>query len=110
MVRQLLILMLLTTPCYAQVMGNMSVYGDIGSSQQSIKHYGNPFIPSGQFNYNYGNNPNVYDLYRPQVSDYLTPDPRHLKAYSNSTVKPEYNYPLRRNFKFNQFNYTQPLN
>lgn len=110
MVRHLLILMLFATPCFAQGMGTMSAYGGIGSSQHSIQNYGGSFIPYQPFNYNFGNNPNVYDLYRPQVSDYLTPDPRQLNAYSNSPVKPEYNYLLRRNFKFNQFNYNQSLN
>ena len=111
MVRHLLILMLFTTPCFAQgMMGNMSAHGGIGSSQHAIQNHGDSFMPNGQFNYNFGNNPNVYKLYRPQVSDYLTPDPGQLKAYSSSTVKPEYNYPMRRYLKFNQFNFNQPLN
>lgn len=110
MVVYLLILMLFTTPCFAQGMGNRSAYGGIGSTQHSAQNYGGSFIPYEPFNYNFGNNPNIYDLYRPQVSDYLTPDPRQLKAYSNSPVNPEYNYPMERNFKFNQFNNNQPFN
>ena len=88
MVRQLLILMLLTTPCFAQGIGNMSPFGGMGPSPGAVQNYGNTLQPYGQFNYNFGNNPNVSDMYRPQVSDYLTPDPRHFKAYSNPMEKP----------------------
>ena len=84
MLRQLLILILLTTPCYGQVMGNMSNFGLMGPSQYTAENYGNSIFPNKQVTYNYGNNPNVYDMYRPQVSDYLSPDPRQFKDFSNS--------------------------
>ena len=110
MVRSLLILMLLTTPCFGQGFGNMSPFGGMGQSLETIQNYGNAPLSYGQLNYNFGNNPNVYSIYRPQVSDYLAPDPRQLDAYSNPPVKPEQHFMMRRNFKINQFNYNQPLN
>ena len=110
MLRQLLLVLLLTTPCFGQGMGIMPPMGGMGPSQGSMQTYGNTLLPYGQLNYNFGNNPNVHEMYRPQVSDYLTPDPRQLKAYSNPMVKPKYNYLKRRNLKINQFNYNQPLN
>jgi hypothetical protein len=110
MVRSLLILMLLTTPCFGQGFGNMSPFGGMGQSLETIQNYGNAPLSYGQLNYNFGNNPNVYTIYPPQVSDYLAFDPRQLNAYSNPPVKPEQHFLMRRNFKINQFNYNQPLN
>jgi hypothetical protein len=110
MLRNLLVLMLLTTPCFGQGLGNMASFAGMGRPWETIQNYGNAPLPYGQLNYNFGNNPNVYTLYRPQVSDYLTPDPRQLKAYSNPLVKPGQHFLMRRNVNFNQFNYNQPIN
>ena len=107
MMRQLLILMLLATPCFGQGLGNMSPFSGMGQSQESIQNFGNASIPYGQLHYNFGNNPNVYNIFPPQVSDYLTPDPRQLKAYSNPLEKPEQQYLMKRNFKITHFNYNQ---
>jgi hypothetical protein len=110
MVRQLIILLLFTTPCFAQGLGNMPTFAGMRPPQDALPNFGNTLLPLGQFNYNYGNNPNVYEMSRPQVRDYLTPDPRQIKGYSNPREKLQYNYPMRRNFNINQYNYNQPLN
>ena len=102
MLRQFLILVVLTTPCFGQGIKNT---GAMGSSPEPIHNYGTTLQSYGQFNYNFGNNPNVYDIYRPQVSDYLTHDPRDLKSYTNPAVKPEQNFQMMRHVKINQFNY-----
>jgi hypothetical protein len=101
--------MLLTTPCFAQGLGTMPDFGGIGKSRNAIQNYGNTHQHYGQFHYNFGNNPNVYTMYPPQVSDYLTPDPRQFKAFSNPMDKVGQNYLMKSNFKINQFNYNQPL-
>ena len=84
MSRCLLILMIITTPCFAQGLGNMSPFGGMGSPQGSFQGYGNSPQPYGNFFQNFGNNPNVFENYRPQVGDYLTQDPRDFNGITIS--------------------------
>lgn len=108
MARCLLILMLITTPCFAQGLGNMGPFGGISSNPGSFQGYGNNTTSYNNFYQNYGNNPNVYENFRPQVGDYLTQDPRAFNGYNNFMQGPSSNFPMRRYNKFNQFDSTIP--
>ena len=104
MLRYLLILVFITTPCFAQGLTTMGGFGGMGVPQGSFQGYGTPMPNSGTVFQNHGNNPNIYDNYLPRVDTYLTQDPReynkHLQGQGNS-------YRLRRYNKFNQFNFPQ---
>ena len=105
-----LILMLITTPCFAQGLGNMSPFGVMSAPPGSLQGYGNSTTSYGNFYQSYGNNPNVYENFRPQVGDYLTQDPRDFNRYNNSMQGQGTNLPMRRYNTFNQFDYSLPQN
>lgn len=100
-----LVLMLLTTPCFAQGLGNMDSFAGSGSPQGSFQAYGNSMPPYGDLPQKYGNNPNVYV---PRVDDYLKQDPRGFNGYNNTVQGQGNNYRMRSYNKFNQFNYSLP--
>jgi len=108
MARCLLILMIMTTPCFAQGLGNMNTFGGMGSPQSSFQSYGNWPPLYGNYSQNFGNNPNVFESYRPQVSDYLIRDPRDLNRYDDLMQGQSSNFPMRRYNKFNQFDSSIP--
>jgi hypothetical protein len=102
--------MLITTPCFAQGLGNMPTFGGMSSPPGSFGNYGNSTTNYGNFNQNYGNNPNVFEHYRPQVSDYLKQDPRAFNPYQKLMQSERGNFPVRSYNKFNQFDPTIPPN
>ena len=109
MVRCLLILMIMTAPSFAQDLGNLNTFGGMNSPQNSFQSYGNWPPLYGKYSQNFGNNPNVFESYRPQVSDYLIQDPRSFNhPYNNLTQDQNSTFPLRRYNKFNQFDPTIP--
>ena len=105
MLRYLLALMLLTTPCFAQGLGNMDSFSGSGTPQGSFQGYGNSMSRYGDFSQKYGNNP---DVYVPRVDDYLKQDPRGFNRYNNPMPGQGNNYRMRSYNKFNQFNFSLP--
>ena len=105
MLRYLLIFMLLTTPCFAQGLGNMESFSGSGSPQGSFQGYGNSMSRYGDFSHKYGNNP---DIYVPQVDDYLKQDPKILVPGLFVLCPLSNHFRMRSYNKFNQFNYSLP--
>ena len=95
MLRCLLILVFMTTPCFAQGLPNMGGFGGMGSPQGSFQGYGTTMPNPGTLFQNHGNNPNIYDNYLPRVDDYLTQDPRKLNEYNKHIQEQDSSYRLR---------------
>ena len=109
MLRYLLILMMVTTPCFAQGLGYMGTFGGMGSSSQdTFQAYGNRIPDYGGLSQQ-GNTLHSYENYLPQVSDYLKQDPRRFSG--NTNLMPgqgSHDYKMRKYNKFRQFDYSIP--